>query len=260
MLAAVNQGGSSPSGPAGQPPRRRRRSPRDLVVYFVCCGAGRGARNVPTCCNWGRLRRLTCRKKNMEFRRAFPRRLQRGAVTSVCLNAPIGSRSCRFDGARGWASLFWSYVVAARAHLSLAFADPARNAACGLLPVLICRSQAGSSELEQSEYAFSHLLLALTCCAALSPLHFVGSAPGCSRGRASSPVWPFVHCGCWPLCVCARALSSGSLTAPLGSALLMPFIDCASCRPAFAAVRALCPSQEPTTLFRDRRPTLVSPM
>lgn len=151
LLAAVNQGGSSPSGPAGQPPRRRRRSPRDLVVYFVCCGAGRGARNVPTCCNWGRLRRLTCRKKNMEFRRAFPRRLQRGAVTSVCLNAPIGSRSCRFDGARGWASLFWSYVVAARAHLSLAFADPARNAACGLLPVLICRSQAGSSELEQSK-------------------------------------------------------------------------------------------------------------
>lgn len=80
---------------------------------------------MPTCCNWGRLRRLTCRKKNMEFRRAFPRRLQRGAVTSVCLDAPIGSRACRFDGARGGAP----FVLVLRC--------------CGTCPSLsgICRSR-----------------------------------------------------------------------------------------------------------------------
>ncbi|KAL3173674.1 hypothetical protein MRX96_041489 [Rhipicephalus microplus] len=85
--------------------------------------------------------------------------------------------------------------------------DPARNAACGLLPVLICRSQAGSSELEQSEYAFSHLLLALTCCAALSPLHFVGFCAGLLTRPREQPglavralrLLAFVR-------VCARAL------------------------------------------------------
>ncbi|KAL1423213.1 hypothetical protein MTO96_021200 [Rhipicephalus appendiculatus] len=91
--------------------------------------------------------------------------------------------------------------------------DPARNAACGLLPVLICRSQAGSFELEQSEYAFS------ICCSSGADLlrrvvtfAFCGLCAGLlTRGRpreqpglavrALRPLAPLLAF----VCVCVRA-------------------------------------------------------